>query len=254
MSTVKDRGIQTPLHDETIIELFFARDETAITECDRKYGSYLLAVADNILHSMQDSEECRNDTYLNAWNSIPPARPFSLGAYLTKIIRGIAVNRYNRDRRERRIPPEAVDSLSDFEGFLAETDCAREDIEYVNDAVHYVPIGKARLLSIEEAEALLNEGYVYGLPSLACRICREKLIDVDFTDYDAIGLQYLENRVGHRHWRVPFYAFYKYTHTNEKGQKVYATIYVPAVELTGLEEYFAECTESHYHTVSDEAN
>ena len=109
------------LPDEAIIDLFFSRNEAAITESDRKYGSYLWTVAHNILHSDLDCEECRNDTYLRAWETIPPTRPVSLGGYLTKIIRGIAINRYDRDRRDRRIPPEAVESLSDFEGFLADT-------------------------------------------------------------------------------------------------------------------------------------
>ena len=109
------------LPDEAIVELFFARDETAITESDRKYGPYLWTVAHNILRNDADCEECRNDTYLRAWETIPPTRPVSLGGYLTKIIRGIAINRYDRDRRDRRIPPEAVESLSDFEGFLADT-------------------------------------------------------------------------------------------------------------------------------------
>lgn len=109
------------LPDEAIIDLFFARNEAAISESDRKYGRYLWSVAHNILHSAPDCEECQNDTYLRAWETIPPTRPVSLGGYLTKIIRGIAINRYDRDRRDRRIPPEAVESFSDFEGFLADT-------------------------------------------------------------------------------------------------------------------------------------
>lgn len=109
------------LSDEAIVELYFARDEAAITESDRKYGAYLTTVAYNILKCTPDCEECVNDTYLTAWNTIPPTRPASLGAYLTKLMRGIALNRYNRDRRDKRIPPEAVDPLADFEGFLADT-------------------------------------------------------------------------------------------------------------------------------------
>lgn len=117
----RKEGLAEHLPDEAIVELFFARDETAITESDRKYGPYLWTVAHNILRNDADCEECRNDTYLRAWETIPPTRPVSLGGYLTKIIRGIAINRYDRDRRDRRIPPEAVESLSDFEGFLADT-------------------------------------------------------------------------------------------------------------------------------------
>ena len=117
----RKEGLAEHLPDEAIVELFFARDETAITESDRKYGPYLWTVAHNILRNDADCEECRNDTYLRAWETIPPTRPVSLGGYLTKIIRGIAINRYDRDRRDRRIPPEAVESLSDFEGFLTDT-------------------------------------------------------------------------------------------------------------------------------------
>lgn len=132
----RKEGPAEHLPDEAIVELFFARDETAITESDRKYGPYLWTVAHNILRNDSDCEECRNDTYLRAWETIPPTRPVSLGGYLTKIIRGIAINRYDRDRRDRRIPPEAVESLSDFEGFLADTPAPDEtESELIGDVI-----------------------------------------------------------------------------------------------------------------------
>ncbi|MBR7099232.1 MAG: hypothetical protein IKC59_07445, partial [Clostridia bacterium] len=61
--------------DETIIDLYWARDQEAIRLTDQKYRTYLMTVANNILHDLQDSEECLNDTYLGAWNSMPPKRP-----------------------------------------------------------------------------------------------------------------------------------------------------------------------------------
>lgn len=127
MRHIQETKSGTPLTDEAIIALFYERDESAISESNHKYGCYLLTVAYNILGNHADCEECLNDTYLNAWNSIPPAKPYSLGAYLTKIIRGIAINRYNRDRRERRIPPEAVESLSDLEDVLAVSEWEQEE-------------------------------------------------------------------------------------------------------------------------------
>ena len=127
MRHIRETANDSPLSDEAIIALFYERDESAISESNRKYGHYLLTVAYNILGNDPDCEECLNDTFLNAWNSIPPAKPQSWGAYLTKIIRGIAINRYNRDRRERRIPPEAVDSFSELESVLAVSDWERED-------------------------------------------------------------------------------------------------------------------------------
>ena len=66
---------QAAMSDEQIVELYWQRDERAIRETDRKYQHFLLTVAHNILRDAQDCEECLNDTYLGAWNAIPPARP-----------------------------------------------------------------------------------------------------------------------------------------------------------------------------------
>ena len=73
--------------DEAIIDEYFARDEQAITSTSSKYGAYCGSIAYNILENHEDAEECVNDTYLSAWNSIPPTRPASLSAFLGKITR-----------------------------------------------------------------------------------------------------------------------------------------------------------------------
>ena len=70
------------MRDHEIIELYWARNESAITATAEKYGSYCHTIAYNILHSKEDAEECANDTYLGAWNSIPPQRPNRLSIYL----------------------------------------------------------------------------------------------------------------------------------------------------------------------------
>ncbi len=88
--------------DEKIIELFFARDETALRYTADKYENYCFAIANNILSNRQDSEECVNDTYLAAWRSIPPERPRLLSAFLGKIVRNFALIRYRRDRAYKR--------------------------------------------------------------------------------------------------------------------------------------------------------
>ena len=108
-----------PVSDEAIIALYWNRDEAAIVETDRKYRGYLHTVAWNIVKDEQDCEECLNDTYLKTWNSIPPQRPNCLKAFLTKITRSIAIDRYRRERRQKRIPSECTLSLSE----LAETLC-----------------------------------------------------------------------------------------------------------------------------------
>ena len=88
------------MDDSKIIELYFARDERAITETRTSYGRLLMAVAMGILHDSIDSEECESDTYLKAWQTIPPTRPNYFSAFLTKITRNLAINRL-RDRTQK---------------------------------------------------------------------------------------------------------------------------------------------------------
>ena len=90
------------MDDVKIIELYFARDEAAIEETRSSCGRRLRAVAKRILADEQDAEECENDTYLKAWNSIPPARPAHLLAYLIKICRNTAFDALDRRRAGKR--------------------------------------------------------------------------------------------------------------------------------------------------------
>ncbi len=90
------------MEDTKIIELYFARDEIAILETSKKYGRYCTKIAENILGNTEDSKECVNDTYLAAWNTIPPKRPTLLSAFLGKITRNLAFNKYRYERREKR--------------------------------------------------------------------------------------------------------------------------------------------------------
>ena len=106
------------LSDEKIIELYFKRDEDAIKQTDRKYGNYLMSVAEYIVHNRLDSEECLNDTYLAAWNTIPPERPKLLKAFLTAIMRNVAIRKYRMKTSSKRIPANIIDPLSDFEEIL----------------------------------------------------------------------------------------------------------------------------------------
>ena len=117
------------LTDEQIVALYFAREETAIGETGRKYGNYLLTIAKNILMSSEDSEECVNDTYLKAWNAMPPTQPRNLRAFLAKITRHTAFDRYDEANRLKRIPAEQMVSLSDFEGLIPDTVSLEEELE-----------------------------------------------------------------------------------------------------------------------------
>ena len=90
------------MDDKKIVELYFARSEEAIKQTELKYGNYCFLIARNILSSREDAEECVNDTYLNAWNSIPPNNPNPLKTFLGKITRNLAINRYIRIRAKKR--------------------------------------------------------------------------------------------------------------------------------------------------------
>ncbi len=78
------------MYDKMIIELFFSRDEAAISETDKKYGRKLHTISKNITNNDSDSDECVNDTYLSAWNNIPPTRPENYYAYLCRIVRNFS--------------------------------------------------------------------------------------------------------------------------------------------------------------------
>ena len=96
------RAARLPLDDETIIELYWARDEKAIEETDLKYKSYLYSVAYHVLHDKLDCEECVNDTYLGAWNAMPPARPRFLSAFLAKITRRLSIDQLRARTADKR--------------------------------------------------------------------------------------------------------------------------------------------------------
>ena len=102
------------MRDHEIIELYWARNESAIAATAEKYGSYCHTIAYNILRNKEDAEECANDTYLGAWNSIPPQRPNRLSIYLGKITRNLALNRYKRYTAEKRGHGQVVLALSEL--------------------------------------------------------------------------------------------------------------------------------------------
>ena len=110
------------MSDEKIIELYFKRDEQAIAQTDIKYRNFLLSIAYNIVHDTCDCEECLNDTYKDTWNSIPPARPSFLQAFLAAIMRRTAIDLYKTKTRQKRISSEFTVSLSEIEDFISSRD------------------------------------------------------------------------------------------------------------------------------------
>lgn len=90
------------MEDAVIVDLYWARDQQAIVESDRKYGAFCGTLARNILSSFQDAEECVNDTWIRAWDTMPPQRPGSLRAYLGRIVRNLAIDRWRRAKAQKR--------------------------------------------------------------------------------------------------------------------------------------------------------
>lgn len=108
------------MSDEQIVELYWQRDEKAISETDIKYKRFLLSIAYNIVRDMCDSEECLNDTYVSVWNSIPPTRPTVFQAFLATVMRRTAIDCYKFKTRQKRIISELTVSLSEIEDFIAD--------------------------------------------------------------------------------------------------------------------------------------
>ena len=90
------------MDDAAIVALFWARDERAIPAAAEKHGSYCAGIAGSILPDRRDAEECVSDTYLRAWNAMPPHRPAVLAAFLGKITRNLALNRQRNSAAQKR--------------------------------------------------------------------------------------------------------------------------------------------------------
>ena len=102
------------MEDREIVALYWARNEQAIRETENKYARYLLTIARNVLVSAEDGQECVNDTYLRAWNSMPDNRPDSLSAYLGKITRNLAIDVYRKTVTDKRQGSQYALSLEEL--------------------------------------------------------------------------------------------------------------------------------------------
>lgn len=117
------------MEDEHIIELYFARSEAAIVETSAKYGAFFRGISRNILNSEQDAEECVNDAYLSAWNSIPPKRPDNLRAYIARIVRNLSLNRWNKLNAAKRGGGEVPLALEELEGCIPAADTVQRETD-----------------------------------------------------------------------------------------------------------------------------
>lgn len=115
------------MEDAKIIELYYARNETAIAETQRKFGGMLFSIAMGVLSDREDSEETVNDTYKKAWDNIPPQKPNFLGAWLGKIARNLSLNRWRKNNAQKRggietMLSELEECVPSFENTEAESE------------------------------------------------------------------------------------------------------------------------------------
>lgn len=118
------------MEDSKIIELYFERSEEAIPETEAKYGKFCINIANNILGSNEDAEECLNDALLVLWNRIPPEVPSVFSAFIGKITRNIALVKYRRKAAKKRGGNEAEAVLDEISEFVSGGDDVEENIEH----------------------------------------------------------------------------------------------------------------------------
>jgi len=155
------------MEDHEIVALYWAREERAIEESEKKYGALCRGVALRVLESIEDSEECVSDTWLRSWNVIPPQRPSLLGAFFARITRNLALDRWRSDHAEKRRAGEtalALEELGDcVSGESLEDELARRALlRALNGFLRSLPEGDRALFlgrywAVKTLETLAKE-------------------------------------------------------------------------------------------------
>ncbi|MBR2403167.1 MAG: sigma-70 family RNA polymerase sigma factor [Lachnospiraceae bacterium] len=139
------------MEDRDIIGLFRKRSEDAINETAKKYGKYCHYIAYNILYNEQDSEECVNDTYLNAWDNIPPHNPDKLSAYLGKITRNLALNKWDYYNASKRGKGQFLLVLEELQECISSADTT----EKIVDELHFANTLNSFLASLPKQKRIV---------------------------------------------------------------------------------------------------
>ncbi len=116
------------MEDRQIVMLYWKRDPQAIEQSRQKYGAYCFSVAHNLLASREDAEECVNDTWLNAWNGMPPHRPSVLRMFLAKITRCISFNRFKANTAQKRGSGQLMLALEELSECIADENSVEDSV------------------------------------------------------------------------------------------------------------------------------
>lgn len=181
------------MEDGKIIELFAARSEQAIQELDLKYGRVFQTLSYHIVNNRQDAEECVNDAYLGAWNTIPPAKPDPLQAYICKIVRNISLKRYYHKSAARRNSVYEV-AMQELEDYLSAPDMVETEIE-ARELAGMIE-GFLATLTVENRVIFMRRyGYLEPYAEIgACVGLSEKTVSVRLTRMRRKLKQYLMER------------------------------------------------------------
>ena len=117
------------MDDSKIVQLYWDRDEQAIPATSDKYGTYCISIAQNILGNQEDAEGCVNDTYMSAWNSMPPHRPKILSVFLGKITRNLSLNRYKQNTAGKRGGREVPVVLDEIAELVSDTGSVEQEVD-----------------------------------------------------------------------------------------------------------------------------
>lgn len=153
------------MKDEEIIDLYWTRQENAINETDKKYGRYCRTISFNILQNNEEVRECINDTYLNAWNSIPPKKPNILKIYLGKITRNLSINQYKRKNSQKRDYTLEI-ALEELEECISSNSDVEEELHY-NELVNRINCFLSELKEEKRSIFIQRYWYLYSIKQIS---------------------------------------------------------------------------------------
>ena len=139
------------MKDSQIVDLYWQRDETAISETEAKYGRFCFSIANNILHDDEDAKECVNDTYLGAWNAMPPHRPEMLSTFLGKITRRLSLKKWRDRSADKRGGGSVALSMEELEECIPSRQSADDSIavaeltNIINEFLETLPVEERRV-------------------------------------------------------------------------------------------------------------
>lgn len=155
------------MEDEEIINLYWSRQENAISETDKKYGKYCNSISFNILQNNEEAKECVNDTYLKTWNSIPPQRPNILKIYLGKIARNLSINQYEKKKTKKRDYTLEV-ALEELNECISSNSNVENEFAY-NELVNMLNVFLSKLSRDKRKIFLERYWYLYSIKEISSR-------------------------------------------------------------------------------------